>query len=118
MRSSIRAGMTLLEVTIALAILGSAGVALVALLGQARQTMHDVRATERRVVTAAEESDRLVLLDRADLVSRLGWTRDGEWVLHVVRVRGTVFDVDIGRREGAPPVLRTTLYRPDTSRER
>lgn len=118
MRGRSRRGAALVEVLIGAVILAAAGTALVTLLGQTRHTMRSVRDLERQIDSASVELDRLVVLDRAALAAREGWTQRGAWSVRVTRVSPTLFDVAVATETGGLPVLETTVYRPDTTNAR
>jgi hypothetical protein len=84
------------------------------LLGQARQTLHTVRATESATDSADLELQRMVLHDREALSARVGWTIDHGLAVHVEQTSRSVFDVAISHEPGLPPLLTTTMYRPDS----
>jgi type II secretory pathway component PulJ len=114
MRHNQRRGSALLDVVVALTLLGLSGVALIAVAGQTARTMRDVAFTERETRLAARELDRFVLYDRAQLVAMTGRRAVRDWSLNVEQVGPDLFDVAIARNDTSPPLLRTTLYRPDT----
>jgi len=102
----------MIEVLVALVLLATAGTGLVTLLGQ---TAHSMRATllaERETRRAAEELDRLALLDRAGLGALAGRTRQRGWTLDVTVVDSSLFEVSIAASDTTITLLRTTLYRP------
>jgi Tfp pilus assembly protein PilV len=114
MRDRRRRGSALLEVMISLVVLGSSGVAMLALLGQTSRTMRSARDTEREVRQASAELDRFVMYDRATLIAFVGRSMVRGWTLDVTQPAAELFDVAISR-DGAAPLLRTTFYRPDTT---
>ena len=114
MRHSIRIGSALLDVVVALTLLGSSGVALIALVGQTARTMRAVAFTERETRLAARELDRFVLYDRAQLLAMAGRHELRDWSLDVEQVDPDLFDVTIARSDTGPPLLRSTVYRPDS----
>jgi type II secretory pathway component PulJ len=109
-----RAGAALIEVLVALVLLATAGSALVTFLGQTAHTMRQVRDAERETRQAAAELERLVLWDRATLLSRVGRSTRGHWSIVVVPISADLFDVFVAADTGAP-LLQTTLYRPETN---
>ena len=106
-----RRGFALLELLVALAVLGIAGLAFVELAAQSLQTLDHARAVEQRVA----DEDRLLaaytLLDRRDLGARLGWRRVGPYDVRVERLDFSLFRVAVGPA-GAVPDLVTVIYRP------
>lgn len=114
MRHSVRGGSALLDVVVALTLLGLSGVALIAVVDQTVRTMRGVAFVERETRLAARELDRFVLYDRSQLVSLTGRRELRGWSVHVDQIDSDLFDVAIARSDTSPPLLRTTLYRPDT----
>jgi hypothetical protein len=110
-----RRGIALLDVVVALTVLGLAGVALIVLLGQTTHSMRRVRDVERETRLASDELNQLVRLGRADLVAMTGRSTDRGWWIDVTRTGQNLFDVAISAADTTAPLLRTTLYRPDTN---
>jgi Tfp pilus assembly protein PilV len=111
-----RAGVALVEVLVALVMLATTGVALVALVGQTAHSMHSAAITERQLRLAAVQLDRVVLFERAELVAREGQSIMGDWNLRVSAVAADLFDVAIAATDTGVVLLSTTVYRPDTAR--
>ena len=107
-------GSALLDVVIALAVLGLSGVSLITLLGQTAQSMRNVRNTERSVRQASDELGRFAVYDRTQLASMLGQSMSHGWVVVVASPAADLFDVAVAERDNTDPLLRTTFYRPDT----
>lgn len=110
-----RNGSAIIEALIAAVMLAATGIALVALLGQTQRSMRNVRDSERLTRQASERLDRLVLLDRADLVAREGRTLFAGWSLVVTPIDASLFDVSIALSDTSAPLLSTTIYRQDTT---
>jgi len=104
-------GVALLEVLLALAVLGLVGVALVEVAAQGLRVLGQAQATERLIA----DEDRLLtayaLLNRRDLGARSGRHRVGPYDVQVDRLDLTLFRVAIGPT-GGPADLTTVLYRP------
>jgi Tfp pilus assembly protein PilV len=109
-------GSALLDVVIALAVLGLSGVALVTLMGQTARSMRDVRNTERELRQASDELGRFVVYDRTRLAAMVGKSVSHGWVVDVVQAAPDLFDVSVAATPTTRPLLRTTVYRPDTLR--
>ena len=109
-----RRGSALLDVVIALVVLGLSGLALIVLIGQAAHSVRSVRDTERRVRQASDELGRFVIYDRARLITMVGRSWSSGWRIEVVQGSRDVFDVSIAESDTAAALLRTTVYRPDT----
>ena len=107
-----RRGSSLLDVVIALVVLGLSGVALIALLGQTARSVRNVRTTEREIRRASDELGRFVVYDRTHLIAMLGRSRSLAWTIDVVQASPDVFDVSIANSERTGALLRTSVYRP------
>jgi hypothetical protein len=101
----------LLEVLVALAVLGLAGVALVDVSAQSLRVLDHAGTVERRIA----DEDRLLaaytLLDRRDLGQRTGRHRVGPYDVRVERLDLTLFRITVGP-PGEPADLTTVVYRP------
>lgn len=111
------AGFSLIEVVVALAILGIAGLALVEATAQGLRTAGASYQRERLIA----DEDRLLsaysALTRTELEARIGWHVVGRYGLTIERRGLSLFDVTVGP-QGAPPDLATVLYRPEMSEAR
>jgi hypothetical protein len=108
----------LIEVLVATVVLAVAGTGLITMLGQTRHTMRDVETTERLFEDASQILDHLTILDKPALAARVGRfnvgpSPEGAWTLSVARVGQSLFDVTIAPNDSLPPILHTTLYRPE-----
>ena len=112
-RGHARTGSALLDVVVSLVVLGLSGTGLIALLGQTAHSVRHVRDTEREVRRASDQLARLVVADRTQLLAMVGQTVSGGWIVTIVQRSPDLFDVVIA--DTTAPVLRTTLYRPDTT---
>lgn len=112
-RGHARPGSMLLDVAVSLVVLGLSGTGLIALLGQTAHSVRHVRDTEREVRRASDQLARLVVADRAQLLAMVGQTVSRGWIVTIVQRSPDLFDVVIA--DTTAPVLRTTLYRPDTT---
>jgi type II secretory pathway pseudopilin PulG len=110
-------GVVLLETLVALAILSSAGLALLELVTgglraeRAARERERVLAVEERVVTA------LTLLKREDLDRRIGQHHVGELVVEIQRPERALYRISV-RQSDSPEVedLVTVVYRPGADR--
>ena len=110
----LRRGSALLDVVIALVVLGLSGTGLITLLGQTAHSMRTVRTTEREIRRASDEIGRFVTYDRSQLVAMVGRWRSRGWTIRVAQPSSDLFDVSIANSDSTGPLLHTTLYRPDT----
>lgn len=115
-----RAGVALLEVLVALAILFAAGAA-------ATGAVQAALAAERRAAVVESElldGDRLLtaltLLTRPDLDRRLGVRRIGVWQVEILRPEPTLYRIALSRaaelssrRAASTPLLVTLVQRPE-----
>lgn len=106
-----RNGFALIEVIVALALVASAGLALVDVVSEAARV--EDRAARRE--TRVRDEDRLLraytLLTARDLTARVGLNHTGPYVVRVQRDGWDMFDVSVSER-GGDPDLSTSLYRP------
>jgi hypothetical protein len=114
MRGNIKRGSALLDVIVALVVLGLSGVAMITLLGQTAHGMRSVRNTERQSRRASDELGRFVVYDRAQLIAMVGRSLSHGWSIEVRQATPDLFDVSIAESDTSAALLRTTIYRPDT----
>lgn len=108
-----RAGFALLESLIALAILGTAGLSLVAVVRSGLESERRARQQEATIATASRVLTAMSLLTRADLDRRLGTRHIGEFDMEVQRPERTLYRLAIAAAD-APlsELLVTVVYRP------
>jgi hypothetical protein len=114
MHGDIKRGSALLDVVIALVVLGFSGVAMITLLGQTAHSVRTVRNTERELRRASDELGRFVVYDRAELMAMVGRSLSHGWSIEVRQATPDLFDVSIAESDTSAALLRTTIYRPDT----
>ena len=102
----------LLEVLVALAILGTAGASLAALATGATDTVRRTRAAERDIASASDFLEAVALWPREDLDRHLGTRPQGEWLLEVRHPVPTLYLVALSEPDASRPLLETALYRP------
>jgi Tfp pilus assembly protein PilV len=110
-----RSGATLVEVLISLVLLAIAGVGLITFLGQSAHTLRQLRDDERRTRVASAQLDRLVLWGRSAFLERIGRSRTDGWTIDVRQIGPDLFDVTVAASDTSAVLLRTTVYRPDSS---
>lgn len=113
MRHAERAGWVLLEVLLALAILGVSGTSLATLARQSGHVMEGAARREALVSRAERIMARHASRSRAELESSVGrWTEEGLGV-RISRLQPMLFEIVIVQAGEQRTVLETALYRPD-----
>lgn len=102
----------LLEVVVALAVLGTAGTTIIGTVGQALNAVQRARDAGSRASGTSAHLDVISLWPRADLERHLGVRREGRWRLEIQRSAATLYTVML---VDSADSLRTVLYRPDSS---
>ncbi len=103
----------LLEVIIALAVLGTAILALTGWMLSSASAVERARKSERDVERASAFLDHVALWPAADLDRRLGDNPQGPWRLRVARPAPRLYEITIADSARAGTLLlRTAVYRP------
>lgn len=110
-----RPGAALLEVIVALTILVTAGAAAVATTVEATTVVRRAASAEFRTRDASAFLTAVALWPRAELDRRLGEHAQGPWRLMIERPARTLYIVTLADSAGGSPLLRTALFRADTS---
>lgn len=110
-----RSGSALLEVMVAVMLLATSGTALITLLGQSAHSLRRVRRAELEVQRASDELGRFVTYDRTQMLASIGQSVSRGWLVSVAQTAPELFEVVIADTISRVAILRTTLYRPDTS---
>lgn len=116
MTKRVRSGMTLLEVLVALAILGSAGLATIALATESWRAVRTARDADRSLREASAFFDAVALWPREDLDRHLGDRTQGPWRMRVDRLTPTLYVVTLADSSSGFTILETSLFRPEASR--
>ena len=111
-----RAGMTLLEVLMALTILGTGAMAVAGLASQSWRTVQSARRADQAMLEASSFLDAVALWPREDLDQRLGERRQHPWRLRIDRVSPTLYLVTLVDSSGSDTLLVTSLFRPEPRR--
>ncbi|MFN2397815.1 MAG: hypothetical protein ABR543_04115 [Gemmatimonadaceae bacterium] len=120
-----RPGSALLEVMIALVILGFASSSILVLTSQSIRAVTQAREADERLRDASAFFDAVALWTRDDLDRHLGVRAQGPWSMRVVRSSPTLYVVSLAdtgqteRREGGGDgrmILMTALFRPEPLR--
>jgi type II secretory pathway pseudopilin PulG len=101
----------LLEVVVALAVLATAGVALLQLANQAQSGLVETQRTVEQFSAAEQLAGQIEVWTRDELIRRLGYRRNGIWYLNVNQTSGVVFHIAI-LDSLQRPVLTTAVLRP------
>lgn len=104
-----RAGIALLEVLVAVALLGGAGLAVVALLREALQAEAAAAGEERRYAAADRVLAASTLLSARDLDQRLGRRPLGEFVVEVTRPEAGLYRLAVFPPESPASALLVTV---------
>ena len=105
-----RRGSSLLEVVIALAVLGVAGIALLRLIDQAAHAVVQAERADDAVARASSFLDAVTLWSRGDLDRHLGVRVQGSWRMQLLR-DGDLYRVAILDSASRRAIVVTTLYR-------
>ncbi|MGH7537681.1 MAG: type IV pilus modification PilV family protein [Gemmatimonadales bacterium] len=110
-------GVALLEVLVAVAILGVAGIGLLELVGAGTRAVAEARVRERELADEERLLAAYTLLARGDLDRRLGRRMVGPYIADVQRPERTLYRIALIRTETADVEdLVTVVYRPDPPR--
>ena len=108
----------LLEVMVAMVILGVAGTASVLGAREALSAVERARTLDAEMRSAAALMSAATLWTREDLDRHLGFREQGPWLLWVGRPEPDLYEVAVTDTTAARnPVLRTFLFRADSLRE-
>jgi type II secretory pathway pseudopilin PulG len=108
--------MTLLEVLIALAIMGTAGLAVVGLASQSWQVVRTSDEADRSLAEASAFFEAVVLWPREDLDQRLGDRVQHPWRLRIDRPVPALYVATLTDSSGSDTLLVTSLFRPEPRR--
>jgi len=106
-----RDGAVLLEVVVALTILATSGVTMIALASQSMDALRRAHAAEDDTASASAFLYAVSLWPRADLDRHLGDRPQGHWRLRVERPLPTLYTVTLTDGAGDRTLLSTALYR-------
>jgi hypothetical protein len=101
----------LIEAIIALTILTTAALSLVALAAQGSRTIVQARDAETELRRASAFMDVVTLWTRADLDRRLGTRDQGRWKLRIDRPVPTLYEISLLDSTETRELLRTSVYR-------
>jgi type II secretory pathway component PulJ len=114
MNGSIRRGVVLLEVLVAMTILAFGCVVVIASMNSIVDSAIHVSDTEKQVVDADQYMTAISLWPRRELDRHLGAHRRGIWMLDVERPAMTIYVVSIMDSTAHHEWLHTALFRPVT----
>ena len=110
-----RSGLTLMEVLVALTILGISAAAWVGMLGQGMHAVRGAQARDAQIRQAAEQLDRATLWTGADFAARAGRRTLNGFLWSIVEIRPSLYDVAIADTLSGSTILRTSFYVRDSS---
>jgi type II secretory pathway pseudopilin PulG len=105
--------MVLLEVLVALAILGIMGGAVAALAVGAGDSVRRAQRADAEARSASRFFDAVALWPREDLDRRLGSHPQGIWRVEVQRPSGALYTIALLDSSGTRMLLHSALYRPE-----
>lgn len=108
-------GAVLLEVLLALAVLGVAGSAALTLAVESGNAIRQVALADHELARASAFLDVVVLWPREELDQRLGERQQGQWRLTIQRPAATLYVVTLTDTTGRRGILRTAVHRPETT---
>lgn len=111
MPNSHRRGLSLIEVIVAMALLGLVGLAWLTLAAQSVASLDRAHARERRLLAASTLLMRVSALPRAELESLAGRRRIGDFTLRVSASSVQRFELAVLDSLGAHMLLRTHVLR-------
>ena len=112
MRAERRGGLTLLEVVVALAILGLGASSWLAVASQGMHSAGISHAREVRLRDASQELARASLWNHAELARRSGTTRSHGLAVQVEAAGTSLWRVSVFDSTGRAPLLSTLVYAP------
>lgn len=102
----------LLEVLVAMTILGIAGASMTTLAVDSGRLVRHVRESERELRRANALLTSVSLWSRDDLDRHLGDRAQGAWRMTVIHESAELYAVSLRDSAAQVPLLRTVLYRP------
>ncbi len=108
-----RRAFTLLELLVALALLGIAGTSLVSAVAQTRATMHAVHEAELRTRRATVVLAGLAREPRASLAQKTGRRHVRGHEVRISRIARDLFTIAVVDTATRTVLLETTVYRPE-----
>ena len=111
-RPSAQSGIVLLEVLVALAILGIIATAATTLSAAAGDAVRRARAADQDIEGASALLDAVALWPREDFDRRLGARRQGPFWMYVLRVYPTLYEVELRDSTRTKLLLQTAVFRP------
>ena len=110
-----RAGVALLEVIVAVAVLTLAGVSAAMLASESAEAARRAHEADEEVRQASAFLDIVSLWPREDLDRRLGERPQGPWRLRVDRPEPALYMLSLRDSTSGAELLYTAVYRPDSN---
>jgi type II secretory pathway pseudopilin PulG len=111
-----RTGFALMEVLVSVALLGFIGLASATAISQAITSVRQVQRHEREFLEAVALVDAATLWSQADLDRRLGYRRQGRWLLQIVRADDRLYRIVVLDSTASLPIVQTVVLRPGRHR--
>src|SRR5829696_2346705 len=102
---AVRRGLTLLEVLVALVLVGLVAAGWATLLGQGTHSVRAARAREAEIHAASDQLDRMLASSQRQLTGRLGTVRAHGLVVTVGEIAPALFSVGITDTLRGAPLL-------------
>jgi prepilin-type N-terminal cleavage/methylation domain-containing protein len=106
-----RSGFALLEVMVAMALMATAAVSLMGVLGAATRSLHAVRAKEAVAEHCHSAMTAYALMSTRDLARRIGAQQWQHCLVEISRPRPAIYRIAATPDSAAIPLLVTLLYR-------
>jgi prepilin-type N-terminal cleavage/methylation domain-containing protein len=111
MRYGSRRGLTLIEVLVAIAVLGATGTVVLTTLGATRDALRTALSAEVRTRRASQLLAVLALESNAALARREGRRQHGQYVVEVVRLKFDRWKIAVVDDSVREVVVETVVYR-------
>jgi hypothetical protein len=112
-----RCGVVLLEALVALALIATAALSVLALTASDSQHIARLIGRSKEISTASEFMEVVSIWTRTDLDQRLGSRPQGPYLLRILRPTPSVYTLELFDGETGRPLLSTATYRPEGSVE-
>ena len=111
-----RTAVVLLEALIALALLGTAALALLSLSASDTRAVTRLIERSKEMNAASRFLDAVALWPREELDRRFGTRAQGAYLLRILRPSHNIYTLELLDKNSERPVLSTAVFRPDASK--